>query len=210
MPTMYLPEDFRESDAETVAEIIRANPLGALVTVQDGALVADHIPFLFDRARNRLFAHVARANPLWSRADRNQDALVIFQGGDRYVTPSWYPSKRRSGKVVPTWNYEVVHVYGRLVAQDDSLAAREVVETLTRQHEERRPAPWAVGDAPQDYVATLLKAIVAIEIDITGIAAKRKLSQNLREEDREGVIAGLSDEDDEGAREMARRMREQG
>jgi transcriptional regulator len=205
---MYVPEDFREQDAATIAAIIGLNPLGALVTVQNGALVADHIPFLFDNARNRLLAHVARANPLWRLADRSQDALVIFQGGDRYVTPSWYPSKSRTGKVAPTWNYEVVHVYGRLVAHDDELSAREVVEKLTREHEERRPAPWAVGDAPEDYVSRLLKAIVAIHIDITRIEAKRKLSQNRSPEDRAGVIAGLDEENNDAAREMARRMRE--
>ncbi|QGM46358.1 FMN-binding negative transcriptional regulator [Methylocystis heyeri] len=205
---MYLPENFREQDAATIAAIIGNNPLGALVTVQNGALVADHIPFLLDSGRNRLLAHVARANPLWRLADRSQDALAIFQGGDRYVTPSWYPSKRRTGRVAPTWNYEVVHVYGRLVAHDDELAARETIEKLTREHEERRPAPWAVGDAPEDYVSKLLKAIVAIEIDITRIEAKRKLSQNRSAEDREGVIAGLEEEDNDAARDMARRMRE--
>lgn len=205
---MYLPEDFREKNAATIAAIIGLNPLGALVTLQNGALVADHIPFLFDSEGNRLLAHVARANPLWTLADRSRDALVIFQGVDRYVTPSWYPSKNRTGRVVPTWNYEVVHVYGRLVAHDDDEAAREVVERLTRAHEERRPAPWAVGDAPEDYVSKLLKAIVAIEIDIARIEAKRKLSQNRTTEDRQGVIAGLEEEDDDAAREMARRMRE--
>jgi len=203
---MYLPEAFREEDFAEIAEILRRHPLGALVTQRGGVLTADHIPFLFDAQSRILRAHVARANPLWRKADPGQEVLAIFAGLQRYVTPSWYATKRKTGKVVPTWNYEVVHIHGHLRAVDDAKAAREVVDALTREHERERAAPWAVGDAPQDFIEARLEAIVAIEIAITRVEAKRKLSQNQNEEDRAGVIAGLRAEGDGEAQEMARRM----
>jgi transcriptional regulator len=205
---MYLPDAFREEDLVKIAALIRAHPLAALVALQEGELAADHLPFLFDAEKRLLRAHVARANPLWRRAAQGGAALAIFGGSEHYVTPSWYPSKRRTGKVAPTWNYEVVHVHGRLRVMDDAATALDIVEALTREHEEKRAAPWAVSDAPEDYVAMRIKAIVAIELEITRIEAKRKLSQNQSAEDRAGVVSGLREEGSAAAAEMARRMEE--
>jgi transcriptional regulator len=202
---MYAPEIFRERDEAIVAEFLRANPLGALVTVQDGVPQADHIPFLYDPAQRRLRAHVARANPLWRAHDARISALVIFSGGAHYVMPSWYATKRETGRVVPTWNYEVAHIYGPLRAHDDPAFTRALIEDLTRKHEADRAAPWAVSDAPEEFVEQQLRAIVGVEIAVERIEMKRKLSQNRTPADIEGVIAGLGAEGDAGTA-MAQRM----
>lgn len=203
---MYLPDLFHEQDFETIAALIDAHPLAALTRIVNGAIVADHIPFLFDAKANVLRAHVARANPLWRDFDPASEALAIFTGLDHYVTPSWYATKRETGKVVPTWNYEAVHVYGRLRAIDDPKWIRTLLRDLTARHEAARPAPWALEDAPDDFIDAMLKAIVGIELSITRIEAKRKLSQNRNAADRAGVIAGLEAEGGETAERMAKAM----
>ncbi|MBU3887574.1 FMN-binding negative transcriptional regulator [Methylosinus sp. KRF6] len=203
---MYLPDLFHEQDVETIAALIEAHPLGALTRIVNGAIVADHIPFLFDAKANVLRAHVARANPLWRDFDFASEALAIFTGLDHYVTPSWYATKRETGKVVPTWNYEAVHVYGRLRAIEDANWIRALLRDLTARHESPRPAPWALEDAPDDFIDAMSKAIVGIELSITRIEAKRKLSQNRNAADRAGVIAGLEAEGGETAERMAKAM----
>jgi transcriptional regulator len=201
---MYLPDLFHEQHFETIAALIDAHPLGALTRIVNGVIVADHIPFLFDAEANVLRAHVARANPLWRDFDPASEALAIFTGLDHYVTPSWYATKRETGKVVPTWNYEAVHVYGRLRAIEDANWIRALLRDLTARHESARPAPWALEDAPDAFIDAIMTAIVGIELSITRIEAKRKLSQNRNAADRAGVIAGLEAEGGEAAGRMAK------
>ncbi|MEK8050202.1 FMN-binding negative transcriptional regulator [Ideonella sp. DXS22W] len=193
---MYLPRHFEEVRPEALQALMQAHPMGLLVTAgAQGAPVADALPFLYeppsaDAPQGRLLAHVARANPLWQAA-QGREVLVVFQGPQGYVSPGWYPSKAEHGKVVPTWNYAMVQARGTLRAIDDAAAARDVVERLTARHEAPMPAPWAVADAPADYLAAMLRAIVAIEIPLSALTGKFKLSQNRSEAERQGVVSGL-------------------
>jgi transcriptional regulator len=193
---MYLPTHFEESRDEELLRIIGAHPLGALVVNAPHGLDANHLPFLLDHAgagQRKLLAHVARANPLWQEARDGAEALVIFRADDGYVSPNWYPSKHESPRHVPTWNYQVVHVHGRLFVRDDERFVRGVVARLTRTHEARTgaPTPWKMTDAPADYIDRMLAAIVGIEIEIAKIVGKSKLSQNREERDRLGAAEAL-------------------
>jgi transcriptional regulator len=190
---MYVPHVFEERDPEQLCRLVRRHPLGTLVTVTADGLEADHIPFLIsgDGATTTLHGHVARANPAWQHLARHPQVLVVFQGPDTFVSPSYYPSKREHGKVVPTWNYAVVHAHGTARDIDDVSWLRTHVDALTNEHETGREAPWAVGDAPADFVDKLLNAIVGIEISITRLTGKWKVSQNRSVPDRLGVIEGL-------------------
>jgi transcriptional regulator len=194
---MYVPEAFHETDPDAVRALITEYPLATLVThAADGTLTADHIPFLLDGSRGThgcLVGHVARANPLWRTPG---PALAIFTGPDAYVSPNWYPSKQEHGSVVPTWNYAVAHAHGTLRTVDDPGVLLGIVGALTRRHEARVAArsgaePWRVEDAPPDYIARMLRAIVGIELEIERLDAKSKLSQNRSEADRAGVVVGL-------------------
>lgn len=205
---MYLPKHFEETRVDVLHGLIRAHPLGALVTTGVSGLEANHVPFEIDpdpAPFGTLRGHVARANPVWR--DGVGDALVIFQGPELYVSPSWYPSKQEGGKVVPTWNYAVVHAHGALRAIDDAAWLRAFVTRLTDRHEGRRAAPWKVTDAPADYVDKMLTAIVGIELPIARLAGKWKVSQNRPAADRAGVIAGLEADGDDAARAMAAAVR---
>ena len=164
---MYLPAAFKEDRAEVLHEMIRTHPLGTLITSGGGGLIANLVPFLLDSAgRGTLLAHVARANDQVPALREGAETLVVFQGPQAYVTPSWYPSKAEHGKVVPTWNYVTVQVRGRPRLIEDKDWLRGLVERLTDTHEAGRQLPWKVGDAPDDYVTGLLGAIVGIEIPI--------------------------------------------
>ena len=196
---MYLPAHFAESRAEVLHALIRSHPLGLLVTQNgDGSIAANDIPFVLDASDDGspgvLRAHVARANPLWRTARGDVESLVVFQGPHGYVSPAWYPGKAEHGKVVPTWNYVVVQARGALRAIDDRGWLRAFVTRLTDRHEGPRPAPWAVTDAPADYVDTMLGAIVGIEMPVTSLVGKWKVSQNRPPADREGVAQGLDRE----------------
>jgi len=176
---------------------MRTYPLAALVTFGEEGLVANHIPFILDAgagALGTLRGHVARANGQWRDVGREGEALVIFQGPHRYITPSWYVTKLETGKVVPTWNYAVVHAYGVLRAIEDGDWLKEQIERLTALQEGGRDQPWAVSDAPGGFIEAMMKAIVGIEIEITRIEGKWKVSQNLRAADRRGVAEGLRTE----------------
>ncbi len=196
---MYLPAHFAESRAEVLHALIRSHPLGLLVTQDgDGGIAANDVPFVLDALGDGgpgvLRAHVARANPLWRTARGDVESLVVFQGPQGYVSPAWYPSKAEHGKVVPTWNYVVVQARGSLRAIDDREWLRAFVTRLTDRHERPRPAPWAVADAPADYVDTMLGAIVGIEMPVTSLVGKWKVSQNRPAADRDGVAQGLDRE----------------
>jgi len=192
---MYLPQHFEETRPDVLHELIRAQPLGLLVTMNDTGLQANPAPFILDPdpagGPGILRAHVARANPLWRKTRGDVDALVVFQGPQAYVSPNWYPSKAEHGKAVPTWNYVMVQARGQLRAIDDAAWVRAFVTRLTTRHEAVQARPWAVTDAPPDYIETLTRAIVGIEITLTALTGKWKVSQNRSAADRAGVANGL-------------------
>ncbi len=187
---MYLPAAFALTDPEHLHRIMRAHPLGMLVTQGSEGLDANHIPFEFDPDTGplgTLRAHVARANPVWQQVADGSPVLVVFRGEQAYVSPNWYPSKHETHRQVPTWNYEVVHARGTLTVHDDERFVRGVVARLTRQHEAGEPAPWKMADAPADYLAQMAAQIVGLEVAITSLVGKSKMSQNKEPRDREGV-----------------------
>lgn len=192
---MYLPPHFAESRPEIVQQIIRAHPLGTLVTHGPDGLDAEHLPFGFEPGEGPhglLIAHVARANPLWQRCPSGTPVLVVFGGPQAYVSPNWYPSKHEAHRQVPTWNYVVVHAHGTLTVRDDERFVRGVVARLTRTHESAQPVPWKMGDAPPDYLDAMLRNIVGIEIAITSLVCKAKLGQNKEARDRLGAADALA------------------
>ncbi len=193
---MYLPGHFEEARTEVLHTLIRSHPLGTLATLNvAGELQANPIPFLIEpglQAHGTLRGHVARANPLWRETRADVDALVVFQGAQSYISPGWYPTKAEHGKVVPTWNYIVVQARGRLRAIEDAAWVRALVTRLTTRFESSQAKPWGIGDAPADYIETMLRAIVGIEIEVTALVGKWKVSQNRSAADREGVAAGLT------------------
>ena len=203
---MYLPKTFEESDPERMIAFIRAHPLATLVSTNADGLCADHIPMLIERDAGGtmlLRGHVARANPLWRNLGTGAAVLAIFHDAGGYVTPSWYASKRETGKVVPTWNYVAVHARGIGRAVDDADWLRAFLACLTDAHESRREAPWKLSDAPADYVAAQLQAIVGIEVHVTAMQGKWKMSQNRLPRDIDGVIAGLRSQGDPDSLRMA-------
>jgi transcriptional regulator len=192
---MYLPKYFQEDRAEVLAPFLRAHPLGMLVTLDGGRPEVDHVPMLFEPGAGGaalLRGHVARANSVAKRAPDGTEVLVVFRGAQSYVTPNWYASKRVDGKVVPTWNYSVVNVRGRIRWFDAPDRLRPLLDALTAEHEAPRPAPWAVADAPPDYIAGMLGAIVGFEIAVDSMTGKFKASQNRDAADRAGVSRGLA------------------
>lgn len=204
---MYVPSHFEESRAHVLHHLVREHPLAVLVAHTPDGLDANHVPLELDpepAPHGTLRGHVARANPLWQLAVAAPlEALAIFRGPDRYITPAWYATKRETGKVVPTWNYAVVHAHGTLRAIDDPAWLRGLVERLTACHEAGRPDPWQVTDAPDDYIAARIRGIVGIELSITRLVGKWKVSQNKSEADRAGVASGLGAQGDPEAAAMA-------
>jgi len=203
---MYLPAAFAVPELDELHRIVREHPLGMLVTQGADGLDANHLPFELDTGAGPhgvLLAHVARANDVWQRVGDGAQVLVVFRGAQGYVSPNWYPSKALTHRHVPTWNYEAVHVHGRLRVRDDGTSVRRIVARLTRRHEAREPRPWKMGDAPAEYLDALLKMIVGIEVEIERIEGKRKLSQNREPGDFAGVVRALRDS---GQEELARAM----
>lgn len=191
---MYLPEHFRETRTESLHAIVREHPFGMLVTHSALGLDADHLPFELDATRGplgTLQTHVARANPLWTSIPGGAEVMVVFRGPHGYVSPGWYPSKHETHRQVPTWNYEVVHAHGTLRIVDDQKFVRGVVARLTRSQEASEPKPWKMGDAPPEYLDQMLTMIVGIEVQLSRLEGKRKLSQNKDARDREGVVEKL-------------------
>ena len=207
---MYQPQHFREDDPADQHALIRAHPLGLLVTIGSAGLEANLIPFVMDAtagAHGTLRGHVARPNPQWQQLDPAAEALVVFQGPEAYITPSWYVAKAETGKVVPTWNYAVVQVHGRIRTTDDPHWLRAQIEALTDQQEGRRVRPWHVSDAPAPYVEAQIRNIVGIEIAIFRIEGKWKASQNRPAQDHAGIVAGLNAD---GATAMSTMVLERG
>jgi transcriptional regulator len=206
---MYLPASFKEDRVPVLHDAIRGIKVGTLITLGVEGLEASHLPMLVDPEPapfGTLYGHLARANPQWKRAASTPEALVTFLGPNGYVTPSWYAAKRETGKVVPTWNYIAVHAYGtpRFIEDRDELL--EIVTRLTTTHESPRAAPWAVTDAPADYIDGMLKAIVGFALPITRLEGKWKLSQNRNAADIAGVREGHKQEPGENAAALAAAM----
>jgi transcriptional regulator len=207
---MYIPAHFAETRPEALQRIMREHPLGMLVTHGSAGLDADHLPFEYDPdagTHGTLIAHVARANPLWQRCPAGTPVMVVFRGAEAYISPNWYPSKHETHRQVPTWNYEVVHVHGTLTAHDDERFVRRVVARLTRSHEAAEPKPWKMGDSAPEFIDTMLRNVVGIEITITSLVGKLKLSQNREVRDRLGAADTL---DTRGHTAMAQAMRQAG
>ena len=208
---MYIPKSFNESNTEVMHDLIRAQPLSTLVTNSSTGLTANHIPFylMANETYGLLQGHVARANPLW-RDLSNTDVLVVFQGVNTYISPSWYVTKTQTGRVVPTWNYAAVHAYGTLRVIEDAAWLRAQLNALTTQQEARFEQPWAVDDAPLNYTDQLIEhAIVGIEITITRLEGKWKVSQNQPSENQCSVVEALNASNDLRHIEMAQLIQEQ-
>jgi transcriptional regulator len=194
---MYVPAQFREDDLPALHQMMRASRLSNLVTATADGLIATPLPMIVaadEGSHGVLYGHVARANPQWKTAPVGE-AMAIFMGPDAYVTPSWYATKRETGKVVPTWNYVGVHAYGPVEFFEDEDRLLDVVTRLTTLHESSRAVAWAVSDAPEPFVKAQLRGIVGLRLPITRLDGKRKLSQNRSAEDRAGVAAGLAGSD---------------
>ncbi len=188
---MYIPPAFAENRKEELLAIMRSATLPVLVSPGATGLLATHLPMMFTTP-DRLIGHVAKANPHWQEILPGAESMAIFTANDFYVSPSWYPSKSETGKVVPTWNYRAVHATGHLEIIDDPEELLDIVTSLTNQHEEGRAKPWAVKDAPEDYVTAQLKGIVGLILHVTKLEGKAKLSQNKSLADRQGVVEGIA------------------
>ena len=199
---MYVPKHFAETRADVLHGLVRDYPFATVVANAADGLVANHLPF--ERVGDALHGHVARGNELARLG--GAEVLVVFRGPDGYISPNWYPTKQETHREVPTWNYAVAHVHGRLKVVEDAAWLRTLLERLTDRHEATEPKPWQVGDAAADHVEKMLHAIVGIEVVIERIEGKFKLSQNHPERNRLGVIAGLRRRDGDGDAELASLM----
>lgn len=207
---MYIPEHFEETRIEALHRLIDEHPFGTLVTNGPQGLDATHLPFELkpdSGEHGHLLAHVARANPLWQEVADGAEVLVIFGGGDAYISPNWYPSKHEHHRQVPTWNYRVVHAHGRITIRDDERFLRGLVARLTRVHEAGTGAerPWKMTDSPKEFTDRMLTAIVGIEVEITRLVGKWKLGQNKAPRDRANAAREL---DERGEKVIAEAMRD--
>ncbi|MDE2416416.1 MAG: FMN-binding negative transcriptional regulator [Burkholderiales bacterium] len=203
---MYVAKHHQFNDREAIFTLMDSYPLGAWVCAGSGGLVANHLPFFLDRSQGpsgTLIGHVARANPVWRALPTATASVVMFQGPQAYITPGWYPGKAEHGKVVPTWNYGVAHAHGVARAIEDRYWLLNMLNRLTNVHEASQPAPWRVEDAPADYIDSMLRAIVGIEIPIDRLEGKLKASQDEDLQDRIGTVTGLQSAPGDGARAMA-------
>jgi len=208
---MYVPQVFREDRKDRLEELMRRSPLATVVTLGEDGWNANHIPLIYETAPDApgtLHGHVARANPLWRDTRPDAEVLAIFQGEQAYVSPSWYETKRQTGRAVPTWNYVAAHAYGTLETYTDAGRLRKHLTLLTAAHEAGFSQPWTLDDAPPDFIAGLLNGIVGIDIHVTRLVGKWKVSQNRTPEDRAGAIGGLSSRHEPANTAMAELMRQ--
>jgi transcriptional regulator len=202
---MYTPPAFREDDRETLHAAIRACDLATLVSPGDDLPEITHLPLLLEPGEpDRIVGHLAKANPQIEALRRRPRAIAVFRGLDAYVTPSWYATKRETGKVVPTWNYVAVHAVGTVTLVEEPAALRALVDRLTQHHESRREHAWAVDDAPEPFIQAQLRGIVGVVLRVERLIGKWKMSQNRPEADRSGVVAGLETSPDQRERAVAR------
>ncbi|ENW94827.1 FMN-binding negative transcriptional regulator [Acinetobacter sp. NIPH 298] len=199
---MFLPEIFVEKDLEKLYALIQDYPFATLISHSAEGVEANHLPFklLLDKESDTavLIAHIAKGNPLHTQIENNTDVLVIFQGEQGYISPNWYPTKQQHHQHVPTWNYQVVHIKGKINFLHDEKSLRGILAKLTRTHEAKQAKPWKMSDAPNEYIAEELKGIIGIEIQIEKITGKFKLSQNREKIDALGVVAGLEQQGEQG------------
>lgn len=192
---MHIPSQFEEPRVDVMHELMRANPLATLVTLSPDGIEANHIPLHLSAdplPYGTLRGHVARANPVWRHFSKDTAVLALFHGPQAYVSPSWYATKAESGRVAPTWNYTTVHAYGELRVIDDAAWLRQQLEALTDHNEKSLAEPWQLSDAPDDFIERLMRAIVGIEIVITKLLGKWKVSQNQSRQNQLGVVQGLN------------------
>jgi transcriptional regulator len=210
---MHTPKHFEEPRIEVLHDLISRQSLATLIVIGSKGLNANHIPMHLSRTQGpfgTLRGHVSRSNPVWKEVDLSVEALAIFSGPDAYITPNWYATRRETGQAVPTWNYVVAHAYGPMRVIEDPAWLRSHVEELTRHKESGFPEPWTMADAPADYIARLLGGIVGLEIEVSRIEGKWKVSQNQPESNRKGVVAGLQASGDAQALAVAALVRERG
>ena len=196
---MYVPAHFKEDRADVLHDFISRHPFGILMTHGADGLDADHIPFDLDKKSGPLgvlYGHVARANPVWRKVSDGDEVLAVFRAGDAYISPNWYPSKHEFHKQVPTWNYMVAHAHGRILVRDDEQTVRGIVARLTQTHEAAQPDPWKMTDSPKPFIDAMVKAVVGIEIQITRLIGKSKLSQNRETRDILGAAEALNAQGD--------------
>ncbi len=194
---MYQPDHFRVDDLPQMHALMRQRPFAALISGGEMGLYATHLPTVLkdEGSFGLIECHLARANPHWKELAKGEEALMIFQGPEGYITPNWYASKAEHGKVVPTWNYAVVHAYGRPEVVSDKDWLRRHVAELTAQQETHEARPWTLSDAPESYVEVMLRGIVGFRFPVTRLEGKWKMSQNRESKDRAGVVQGLGDRD---------------
>lgn len=203
---MYLPKHFEETRADVLHAFMRANPLATVIVNDSSGLSADHLPLSVksrDSSGTLLVGHVARSNPLWQKAVAGVECLVIFHGRQHYISPNWYASKAETGKAVPTWNYEVVHVQGMMHAVDDPIWKRNMLSELIAQHESGQPKPWRMSDSPDEYINRMIQAVVGIQIEIVSMVGKFKINQNQPAANRKSVVEALKASGDASSMEMA-------
>jgi len=204
---MYIPQSFKQGNPKELKKAIKDYPFASLITQSKSGLEANHIPFILreneSKGKTVLQGHIAKANPLWQNVDNQSEVLTIFNGPNCYISPNHYPTKKESGKAVPTWNYLVVHVKGILSCTHDPVWIYNMINNLTNEHESGRPEPWSIKDAPEEYIQKMIPAIVGLEIDILSIEGKWKLSQNQPEQNQQGVIDGLQQENNSHSSEVA-------
>ena len=192
---LYIPSHFSETDSKRITHFISQHPLATMVGQMDGRLIANHLPFMCSdlelKPGSQLISHTAKANPIWKLGETNASVLLIFSGYETYISPSYYPTKQETHKVVPTYNYVAIHIHGKLSCIHDENAKLQIVETLTNEMESSKQKPWAVADAPDDYIQMMLANIVGICLEVDKIEAKWKVSQNRPERDQQGVIDAL-------------------
>jgi transcriptional regulator len=202
---MYCPAHFVEDRREAFASLIEQHPLATIIANVNGQLAADHIPLMYEASAEclgRLIGHVARSNPLW-QSSPEQELLVVFQGPSTYISPSWYATKVETGRVVPTWNYAVVHAHCTLRAEQDPQRIRQIIEALTKQQEAAQQHPWQVADAPNEFTERMIAHIVGVELPIMRIQGKWKVSQNQPIHNKASVIQGLRAKESDDAARMA-------
>lgn len=207
---MYIPSTFKEVDENKLYDFIQTYPLGTLITSAKPTIDADHIPFYLQTGENQqvtLQSHIAKTNPLWKHCDDGQEILLIFHGPNAFVSPNFYPSKKATGKVVPTWNYSVVHVRGYLYFKHDTSWIWQQIKRISDFHELSQRTPWSVSDAPERFIEKLVKAVVGLEVVIEDIVGNFKLSQDKTDADYSGVVNGLANTPTHSAKAVAEDMR---
>ncbi|SMN02567.1 Transcriptional regulator [uncultured Candidatus Thioglobus sp.] len=203
---MHIPKKFKQNDLVQFKQLINKYPFASLITNSKSELEVNHIPLILNQSNEKqvLHGHIAKANPLWKNLKGKSEVLVVFNGPNCYISPNYYPTKKETGKVVPTWNYVALHIKGTISFIHDNQWKLNMVNNLTKQHENEQPIPWSVSDAPDEYIQKMLSAIVGLEIEILSSTSQWKVSQNQPEQNKQGVIAGLSQESESNYQKIAK------